>query len=89
MIAGAAIGRPLLQRGIPQADEQCSPLQNVCKRRKTMKATGIVRKVDDLGIIVIPEEIRRTLWIGEGDPLRTILTPITDFVWLYIALCKE
>ena len=54
-----------------------------------MKATGIVRRVDDLGRIVIPEEIRRTLRIGEGDPLRTILTPITDFVWRYIALCKE
>ena len=89
MIAGAAIGRPLLQRRIPQADEQCSPLQNVCKRRKTMKATGIVRRVDDLGRIVIPEEIRRTLRFGEGDPLRTILTPITDFVWRYIVWCKE
>ena len=34
-----------------------------------MKATGIVRRVDDLGIIVIPKEIRRTLKIREGDPL--------------------
>ena len=34
-----------------------------------MKATGVVRRVDDLGCIVIPKEIRRTLRIREGDPL--------------------
>ena len=34
-----------------------------------MKATGIVRRVDDLGRTVIPKEIRRTLRIREGDPL--------------------
>lgn len=34
-----------------------------------MKATGIVRRIDDLGRIVIPLEIRRTLRIREGDPL--------------------
>lgn len=34
-----------------------------------MKATGIVRRVDDLGRIVIPKEIRRTLRIKDGDPL--------------------
>ena len=34
-----------------------------------MKATGIVRRVDDLGRVVIPKEIRRTLRIREGDPL--------------------
>ena len=35
-----------------------------------MKATGIVRRVDDLGRIVIPKEIRRTLKIREDDPSR-------------------
>ena len=34
-----------------------------------MKATGIVRRIDDLGRVVIPKEIRRTLHIREGDPL--------------------
>lgn len=34
-----------------------------------MKATGIVRRIDDLGRIVIPKEIRRTMRIQEGDPL--------------------
>lgn len=38
-----------------------------------MKATGIVRRVDDLGRVVIPKEIRRTLKIREGDPLEIFL----------------
>ena len=38
-----------------------------------MKATGIVRRVDDLGRVVIPKEIRRNLGIHEGDPLEIFL----------------
>ena len=38
-----------------------------------MKATGIVRRIDDLGRIVIPKEIRRVLRIREGDPSLTTL----------------
>ena len=38
-----------------------------------MKATGIVRRIDDLGRIVIPKEIRRTMRIREGDPLELFL----------------
>ena len=45
-------------------------MQNLVKRRNFyMKATGIVRRIDDLGRVVIPKEIRRTLRIREGDPL--------------------
>jgi AbrB family looped-hinge helix DNA binding protein len=42
-------------------------------RRKIMKATGVVRRIDDLGRVVIPKEIRKTLRIKEGDPLETTL----------------
>ena len=38
-----------------------------------MKATGIVRRVDDLGRTVIPKEIRRTICIKEGDPMELYL----------------
>ena len=46
-----------------------------------MKATGIVRRVDDLGRIVIPKEIRRTLRIREGDPLQMTLTVSERYLW--------
>ncbi len=44
-----------------------------------MKATGIVRRIDDLGRVVIPKEIRRTLRIREGDPLQITLTNEDSF----------
>ena len=44
-----------------------------------MKATGIVRRIDDLGRIVIPKEIRRSFRIKEGDPLLKTLTPFDRF----------
>ena len=44
-----------------------------------MKATGIVRRIDDLGRVVIPKEIRRTMRIREGDPLLTTLTGFDRF----------
>lgn len=43
--------------------------QSVESEAHYMKATGIVRRIDDLGRVVIPKEIRRTLRIREGDPL--------------------
>ena len=47
-----------------------------------MKATGIVRRIDDLGRVVIPKEIRRTMRIREGEPSHTTLTPIDRFCWV-------
>ena len=46
-----------------------------------MKTTGIVRRVDDLGRIVIPKEIRRTLRIREGDPLLKTLRVEERYLW--------
>ena len=46
-----------------------------------MKATGIVRRIDDLGRIVIPKEIRRTMRIREGDPLLKTLTVNEKYLW--------
>ena len=50
-----------------------------------MRATGIVRRIDELGRVVIPKEIRRTLRIREGDPSHTTLTQIDKFSY---AMCK-
>ena len=44
-----------------------------------MKATGIVRRIDDLGRVVIPKEIRRTMRIREGDPSQITLTVFERF----------
>ena len=49
-----------------------------------MKATGIVRRIDDLGRVVIPKEIRRTMRILEGDPLQ-IHTNANESGWLPFA----
>lgn len=46
-----------------------------------MKATRIVRRVDNLGRIVIPKEIRRTMLTREGDPSHTTLTLFDKFCW--------
>ena len=54
-----------------------------------MKATGIVRRIDDLGRVVIPKEIRRTMRIREGDPLPTTLTPIDKFCWAIHSLVNR
>ncbi len=46
-----------------------------------MKATGIVRRIDDLGRVVIPKEIRRTLRIREGDPLEIYTDPDGEVIF--------
>ena len=45
-----------------------------------MKATGIVRRIDDLGRVVIPKEIRRIMRIREGDPSPMTLTWSETFI---------
>ena len=54
-----------------------------------MKATGIVRRIDDLGRVVIPKEIRRTMRIREGDPLLTTLTPVDRYIFAVSELAKR
>ena len=54
-----------------------------------MKATGIVRRIDELGRVVIPKEIRRTMRIREGDPMLTILTPVARFLYALMDLSKR
>ena len=54
-----------------------------------MKATGIVRRIDDLGRVVIPKEIRRTMRIREGDPAQITLTPIARFLYALMDLSKR
>ena len=54
-----------------------------------MKATGIVRRIDDLGRVVIPKEIRRTMRIREGDPLQTTLERWQLFSFSMLGLVKR
>ena len=54
-----------------------------------MKATGIVRRIDDLGRVVIPKEIRRTLRIREGDPSLIMLEGIDGFATALLRLEKR
>ena len=51
-----------------------------------MKATGIVRRIDDLGRVVIPKEIRRTMRIREGDPLLIIRGQPEGFLMAMLGL---
>lgn len=59
------------------------------KGTKTMKATGIVRRIDDLGRVVIPKEIRRTMRIREGDPLQTTLKSDFDYLLALLRLADR
>ena len=57
-----------------------------------MKATGIVRRIDDLGRVVIPKEIRRTLRIREGDPSHKTLTETEKYLYFshgFMSLAKR
>ena len=54
-----------------------------------MKATGIVRRIDDLGRVVIPKEIRRTMRIREGDPSQITLARWERFCLAMSDLAKR
>ena len=54
-----------------------------------MKATGIVRRIDDLGRVVIPKEIRRTMRIREGDPLLMTWKPRQIFCFSLLDLAER
>lgn len=54
-----------------------------------MKATGIVRRIDDLGRVVIPKEIRRTMRIREGDPSQITLERWERFCFAMGDLAKR
>jgi hypothetical protein len=71
-IFGLRIGKTKLRILIPAQ-------RNKGRRKLHMKATGIVRRIDDLGRVVIPKEIRRTMRIREGDPSLKTLYPWERF----------
>ena len=54
-----------------------------------MKATGIVRRIDDLGRVVIPKEIRRTMRIREGDPLEIYTSAGGEVIFKKYSLVGE
>lgn len=84
-------GKPVFKRllRIIPIFPQTLALGITTRRGTNMKATGIVRRVDDLGRIVIPKEIRRTLRIREGDPLLTSLTRWEIFSFAMLDLSKR
>lgn len=54
-----------------------------------MKATGIIRRIDDLGRVVIPKEIRRTMNIREGEPLEIFLEDGGIVFKKYLPNCRD
>ena len=66
-----------------------SPTGLESEEMEPMKATGIVRRIDELGRVVIPKEIRRTLRIREGDPSQITWTPWELFCSSMLDLAKR
>ena len=54
-----------------------------------MKTTGIIRRIDDLGRIIIPKEIRKTLKIEEGDPIEIYTNNNTLILEKYVPTGEE
>jgi transcriptional pleiotropic regulator of transition state genes len=76
------------------ASENCSPPDTILRsgRRHKMHDTGIVRRVDDLGRIVIPMELRRTLGIEVKDSMKILVEDDRIILEKYFekcALCRE
>ena len=70
--------------------EQVSAMKKQQQERfDDMKATGIVRRIDDLGRVVIPKEIRRTMRIREGDPSQITLARWERFCFAMLDLSKR
>ena len=67
-----------MQYKSPQITDNNNTICNL-RRNGYMKATGIVRRIDDLGRVVIPKEIIRTMRIKEGEPSHNTLTPFDRF----------
>jgi AbrB family looped-hinge helix DNA binding protein len=72
----------------PQNTDNNNTICNL-RRNVYMKATGIVRRIDDLGRVVIPKEIRRTMRIREGDSLDNSLTPEEKFAIAVHSILKR
>ena len=62
-------------------------MQKKLKGEKYMKSTGIVRKVDELGRVVIPIELRKTMEIGEKEPLEIFVEGDTIILKKYQPAC--
>ena len=90
-VVGAQRARPAfprVQKTLAEGVDRDAPAA-ARKDVLNMKATGIVRRIDDLGRVVIPKEIRRTMRIREGDPTLTTLTPVARFVHALMDLSKR
>ena len=77
-----------MQYKYPQITDNNITICNL-RRNVYMKATGIVRRIDDLGRVVIPKEIRRTMRIREGDPLDNSLTLEEKFTIAVYSILKR
>ena len=53
------------------------------------RSTGVTRRCDELGRLVLPKEIRRTMRIREGDPTLTSLTPVARFLYAIMDISKR
>jgi len=80
--------RPLHKLGCVPKNKDI-PIRSTKEFFTDMKATGIVRRIDDLGRVVIPKEIRRVLRIREGDPSLMTLANWQRFCFGMFDLAKR